>query len=81
MQHDATARLVLMANQIARNMKARGEEKAIKATAGHISRFWERRMRERILQHVAEGGEGLDDIALRALKMVKLPDKSPDPLN
>ncbi len=40
-------RLVYMANQIARNFAA-GDD-AIAATADHIARFWDPRMRGRIL--------------------------------
>ncbi len=36
--------LVMMANQIARNVPVRGEEAAIAATAAHIREFWEPRM-------------------------------------
>src|SRR6266704_3608311 len=42
-------RLVYMANQIARNFAAMGDDAATAATADHIARFWEPRMRARIL--------------------------------
>ncbi len=38
------ARLAYMANQIARNFAAQGEETAIAATAEHLRNFWDPRM-------------------------------------
>jgi len=37
------------ADQIARNFAALGEEQAIAATADHITRFWDPRMKAQIL--------------------------------
>ena len=42
------ARLNYMADQIARNFAAQGEEEAIKATAEHIRLFWDPRMKAAI---------------------------------
>jgi len=44
------ARLIHMANQIARNFAAEGEEAAIAATANHMKLFWDPRMKEAILR-------------------------------
>ena len=38
-----------MADQIARNFAAQGEEEAVKATAQHIRDFWDPRMKAAIL--------------------------------
>jgi formate dehydrogenase subunit delta len=38
-------KLIYMANQIARSFKSRPNEDAVRATAEHISSFWEPRMR------------------------------------
>lgn len=43
------ARLIYMANQIARNLAASGQEAAIAATAQHIRDFWDPRMKAAIL--------------------------------
>jgi formate dehydrogenase subunit delta len=43
------ARLAYMADQIARNFAAQGEDEAIKATAQHIRDFWDPRMKAAIL--------------------------------
>ena len=41
--------LIRMANDIARNLAAQGEEAAIAATAQHIKDFWDPRMKAAIL--------------------------------
>lgn len=43
------SRLAYMADQIARNFAARGEEAAIAATAEHIRQYWDPRMKAAIL--------------------------------
>jgi len=42
-------RLRYMADQIAKNFAALGESEAIAATADHISKFWDPRMKAQIL--------------------------------
>lgn len=44
-----TARLIYMANQIARNLAAQGEAAAIAATEQHIRDFWDPRMKAAIM--------------------------------
>lgn len=66
-------RLVYMANQIAKNLAAEGDEKAVTATADHIRKFWDPRMRSRILAVFNSGGAGLDPITLRALERIANP--------
>lgn len=53
-----------MANQIARNLAAQGEEAAIAATAQHIRDFWDPRMKMAIL---ADERHELDPIARAAV--------------
>jgi len=43
------ASLIRMANQIAANLAAQGEDAAVRETAEHIARYWEPRMRSAIL--------------------------------
>ena len=63
-------KLVMMANQIARNLAVHGEEAAIAATADHIRRFWDPRMRAGIVAYVAGGGtlSPIADAAVRRLE-------------
>ncbi|HEU4968944.1 formate dehydrogenase subunit delta [Sphingomonas sp.] len=58
-------RLIYMANQIARNLATDADPVA--ATAHHIRRFWDPRMRAMILDHLTAGGQGLDPVARDAL--------------
>ncbi|HTI86854.1 MAG TPA: formate dehydrogenase subunit delta [Alphaproteobacteria bacterium] len=64
-------KLVYMANQIAKFFAHQPEDKAVAGTADHIAKFWEPRMRTAIFRHLEAGGEGLDPLALRALKSLK----------
>lgn len=61
-------RLVYMANQIARNLAVQGEDEAAAATADHIDKFWDPRMKAQLLDH---GEEGLCPIAARALSALR----------
>ena len=60
-------KLVMMANQIARNLAVQGEEAAIAATADHLRRFWDPRMRAAIVAYV-DGDGRLDPIAAAAVR-------------
>lgn len=61
-------RLVHMANQIARNLAAAGDERAVLATADHIAAFWDPRMRTAIL---SKRIRGLEPIAERAVARLR----------
>ena len=62
-------RLVYMANQIARNFAASGDGAAA-ATADHIAKFWDPRMRGRIL--AADPQQlGLSEIAAGAFRLLR----------
>ena len=63
-------KLVMMANQIARNVAVQGEARAVATTADHLARFWDPRMRAAIIAYVADGGE-LDPIAAAAVRNLK----------
>lgn len=58
--------LVKMANQIAANFSFHAD--AVDKTTAHLQRFWAPSMKQLILEHVAAGGAGLDDIALQATR-------------
>jgi formate dehydrogenase subunit delta len=60
------ARLVLMANQIARNLAAMEGAHAAAAVADHIGKFWDPRMRAAILADRA----GLDPLAAEAIEIL-----------
>ena len=54
-----------MANDIARNLEAMGPGKAALATADHIDKFWDPRMKRAIF---ADEGTGLSPIAREAIE-------------
>jgi len=61
-------RLVYMANQIARNLAAQGDDVAALAVADHIAAFWDPRMKAQIF---AMDGAGLEPIAARAVALLR----------
>ena len=66
--------LVTMANQIADFFKTSNPDRAeaVAATAQHLRSFWDPRMRREIIAHLAsEGGEGLNEIARDAVRMLE----------
>ncbi len=66
----STGNLVMMANQIARNLEIQGADKAAIATAAHIKAYWDPYMLRGIAAHLAAGGAGLSPIARDALERV-----------
>lgn len=64
---NTSTKLVYMANQIARNFEALGEAQAIDATAEHITKFWDPRMKQMIAEHLAAGGTDLSVTARSAV--------------
>ena len=65
-----THRLVKMANDIANFFNSEPDHQvAVEGVAGHIRRFWDPRMRREIIQWLdSNNGEGLQPLALEALK-------------
>jgi len=63
--------MVHMANQIALFFASYPREEAIAGVTDHLKRFWEPRMRKQILAYVAQGGGGLHELALEAVKHLK----------
>jgi len=61
-------KLIRMANQIACNFAARGEQVAVKDTAEHIRKFWDPGMRQSIQDYLSTDGAGLSPIASEALR-------------
>ena len=57
-----------MANDIARNLEAMGPDKAVLATADHIDKFWEPRMKRAIFADAnGPGRSDLNPIAREAI--------------
>ena len=66
-------KLVYMANQIGANFRAQGEAVAEAATADHLRRFWDPRMRREIIAHLAAGGKGMTPLARAAVGALASP--------
>ena len=67
--HDSSAALVKMANDIADYFHSEKDKQlAVSGIVNHITRFWEPRMRKKILAYYAEHqGEGLNELAMAAI--------------
>ena len=64
-------KLVYMANQIGKFFASQGTSKAPAAIAEHIQKFWDPRMRSKILAHLDAGGAGLDPDVRDAVKALR----------
>lgn len=64
-------KLVYMANQIATFFAASAPEQAVVATADHLRKFWEPRMRAAIVAYLDAGGEGLNPTARAAVAALR----------
>ncbi len=60
--------MVHMANQIAFFFAAYPKDEAVAGVTDHFQKFWEPRMRKQIIEYVAQGGGGLHELALEAVK-------------
>jgi formate dehydrogenase subunit delta len=60
--------MVHNANQIALYFASFPPEEAVAGVLNHIQKFWERRMKDQLLDYVAHGGAGLHELVLEAVK-------------
>ncbi|HEY0179854.1 MAG TPA: formate dehydrogenase subunit delta [Dokdonella sp.] len=74
----STERLVTMVNDIAKFFASEPDRQAaIDGVVGHLRRFWEPRMRRKLLAHVErDGGEGLSELALAAVSELAKNDRA-----
>jgi len=64
----STGHLVQMANDIGHFFAAEPQHaEAVAGVRGHIERFWDPRMRKRIVAHLHAGGEGLEPLPREAV--------------
>jgi formate dehydrogenase subunit delta len=64
--------MVHNANKIALNFAGFPREKAIEGVRDHITRFWERRTKDQLIDYVAHGGMGLHELVLEAVKRMEI---------
>ncbi len=61
--------LIQMANDIGNFFRSQPRrEDAIAGIANHIASFWTKRMREKLMAHLEQGGHGLDELPLEAAR-------------
>ena len=76
MSHDAPdprARLIYMANQIAKFMESKPYAEGLAGLAAHINDFWEPRMRRHLFEVLDAGGQGLRPLVIEAAVKIKRP--------
>jgi formate dehydrogenase subunit delta len=71
MSDESEHKLIYMANQIARNLKAQGHDEAVATTFAHIVKFWDPRMKATIVALAAEGAGHFDPIAAAAVARLR----------
>ncbi len=65
------SRLVAMANDIGAFFGSDADKaEAAKNVAGHLTRFWDPRMRREIVAHYRAGGAGLDPVVHQAVGLL-----------
>ena len=74
MSHDTPhAKLIYMANQIAKFMESKPHAEGIEGLASHINDFWEPRMRRHLFEVLDAGGAGLRPLVAEASAAIKRP--------
>jgi formate dehydrogenase subunit delta len=74
MSHDEPhAKLIYMANQIAKFMESKPLDQGIEGLAAHINDFWEPRMRRQLFEVLDAGGHGLRPLVLDAAARIRRP--------
>lgn len=66
-------KMLMMVNQIAIFFTSQPGEDQAQRVADHINDFWEPRMRQQLLDHLAAGGEGLEPLVVAAASLIKAP--------
>lgn len=67
------AKLIYMANQIAKFMESKPHDEGLTLLASHINDFWEPRMRRHLFEVLDAGGAGLRPLVLEASAAIKRP--------
>jgi len=66
--------LVQMANDIGQYFASEPRRAdAVAGIANHLQRFWDPRMRRQIEAHLAQGGEGLEELVREAISRLSTP--------
>lgn len=60
-----------MANQIGKFFAPQSHEQAVSGIANHLAKFWPPSMRKKIIEHLEQGGEGLDPLVKEAVERLR----------
>ena len=71
--HDPHAKLIYMANQIAKFMESKPHPEGVAMLAAHINDFWEPRMRRHLFEVLDAGGSGLRPLVVESSSKIKRP--------
>ncbi|MDB5987935.1 MAG: fdsD [Nevskia sp.] len=73
MSHDPHQHLVEMANDIGAFFATGGREHdaAVGGIVDHLQKFWEPRMRRKIIEHLHQGGAGMDEPVKEAIRRLE----------
>ena len=71
--HDPYAKLIIMANQIAKFMESKPHAEGVSLLASHINDFWEPRMRRHLFELLDAGGTGLRPLVIEAAPGIRRP--------
>ena len=71
--HDPKAKLIHMANQIAKFMESKPHDEGLAGFADHINDFWEPRMRRHLFEVLDTGGAGLRPLVIEAAAKIRRP--------
>lgn len=64
-------KLIYMANQISKFFVSQDEKTAVEGISTHLKKFWDPRMRRKIVAHLDHGGDGLDPPARQAVETLR----------
>jgi formate dehydrogenase subunit delta len=78
MSHDTEtltphAKLITMANQIAKFMESKPHQEGLEGLSSHINDFWEPRMRRHLFDVLDAGGAGLRPLVIEAATLIRRP--------
>jgi formate dehydrogenase subunit delta len=68
-------KLVYNANQIAKFFHHRPEAQAVADTADHLKKYWDPRMRAKIIALLKKGGDDFDPIVRKAVEWIATDDR------
>lgn len=63
--------MVHKANSIAQFFSSYPREEAVAGVTEHLQKFWEPRMRRKLLQYLSDDGAGLHELVLEAARRLK----------